>query len=103
MIAIDRIEGVEWPTANNDRFGDPTHTVWTDNGETESTNVIRICAINIGDACDNPFSTGHPEYGLCHSSGKWNPGTSCPRKVDSRDRHTHATPQNWRPSRSTST
>ena len=50
MIAIDRIEGVEWPTATNDHFGDPTHTVWTDNGATESTNITRICAINIGDS-----------------------------------------------------
>ena len=53
-----------------------THTVWTDNGETESTTVIRICAINIGSGCDNPFSTGGA-YGLCHQKGG-PPGMDCP-------------------------
>ena len=73
MIAIDRIEGVDWPTADNPRFG-TQEDAWTENGPTEQTTVIRICAINIGDGCDNPFSTGHPVSGLCHPGGGAPPG-----------------------------
>ena len=74
MIAIDKFEVNAWPTANNDRFG--SDGVWTENGATEPTNVIRNCAINIGSGCDNPFSTGHPVSGLCHPDGGAPPGTN---------------------------